>query len=612
MSWQFATAVLLGLGAAVAVVRALLEGRGARRDEHGAARGVRDWAVWLQVPAAVLLYFVLFPPASRLRADALTVVTAGATRAELRAAPQDQLVVALAGAPVPPGSAVAADLATALRAHPGVSRLTVIGGGLSARDRPAAARLAAVEFAAAPESGLVRLQFPTSVPLGREWQLSGHAAARVRRAELRDPAGVLVDAATVDAAGDFTVAASARGVGPVKFQLRLLDEAHALVDTVSVPVVVTGGETLRLIVRAGPINPEIKYFRRWAEDTGLATSLSAALTEGIVQNDGDARLDASSLEAADVVLIDARGWAALTASDKAALSDAVEHGLGLLLRADAPLAPETAADWAAMGFKLRPTATPRSVTLDRYLGLHDRTAFTMAPVDVNAPGSSIAVSADDATPLLWWLPQGAGRIGLSRLVDSYRLVLLGDSERYGNLWASTLEQLSRPHPAPPPGPRMLGVAWVFERVVLCGLGAAARVLPSAEGADVALDVDAHGCAGYWPATAGWQTLQSDGAAWPFYVRAADDGASWHASLDRQATLDLVTPSAAAGASGTSTRAPGAPTSALGTPATGPAPSAEPAPSAPMSRWPWFFAWLALTAAIWWRERRGFRLAVRVA
>jgi hypothetical protein len=370
-----------------------------------------------------------------------------------------------------------------------------------------------------------------------------------------------------------------------------------------VPIVVTGGEALRVIVRAGPINPELKYFRRWAEDTGLATSFTAALTEGIAQNDGDARLDAGSLAAADVVLVDARGWAALTAGDKAALTDAVGHGLGLLLRADAPLAPETAADWAALGFKLTPTATPRSVTFDRYLGLHDRTAFTMAPVEVDAPGSSIAVAADDATPLLWWRAQGAGRIGLSRLVDSYRLVLLGESERYGNLWASTLEQLSRPHPAPPRGPRMPGAAWVFERVVLCGLGAAARVLPSADGTDLALDVDAHGCAGYWPATAGWQTLQSDGAAWPFYVRAADDGATWHASLDRQATLDLVTPPAA---SGTSTHTARAPTGALVTPATGPA------PSAPMSRWPWFFAWLALTAAIWWRERRGFRLAVRVA
>jgi hypothetical protein len=603
--WQLTTALLLGIGATLAVIRTVFGARGSRRAVEGHV-GVRDWAAWLQVPSAVLLYFVLYPPAAALKADALTVVTPGATRDELRKAPHDQRVVSLTGAPTPPGSEVAPDLATALRAHPGVSHLTVIGTGLPARDRPAAAALSTVEFTAAPESGLTQVQFPASVPLGREWQLSGRAAAPVRRAELHDPAGVVVDAMDVDASGAFRLAGPARGVGPVKFTLRLLDEAHALVDTVSVPIVVAGGEPLRVIVRAGPINPELKYFRRWAEDTGLAVSFTAALTEGIAQNDGDARLDAGSLAAADVVIVDTRGWAALAANDKAALADAVEHGLGLLLRADAPLADETAADWAAMGFRLTPTATPRSVTLDRYLGLHDRTAFTMAPVDVDAPETGIAISSDDTAPLLWWRAQGAGRIGLSRLVDSYRLVLLGDSERYGNLWANTLEHLSRPHPAPPPGPRMLGAAWVFERVVLCGLGAAARVRAAADGPDVVLDVDAQGCAGYWPATAGWQTLESGGAAWPFYVRSADDGASWRASLDRQATLDLVTPPASAAVPNSSNHARGTPTSARGMSA------AASAPSVPMSRWPWFYAWLALSAAIWWRERRGFRLAVRAS
>jgi len=167
VNWQLATAALLGLGAALAVVRALREGRAARRDGRAAVRGVGDWAVWLQVPAAVLLYFVLYPPAARQRADALTFVTAGATRAELSTAPPDQPVVSLAGAPAPPGSTLAADLATALRAHPEVSRLTVIGGGLSARDRPVAATLSAIEFAAGPATGLLSLEFPASVPLGR-------------------------------------------------------------------------------------------------------------------------------------------------------------------------------------------------------------------------------------------------------------------------------------------------------------------------------------------------------------------------------------------------------------------------------------------------------------
>ena len=141
MNWQLATAVLLGLGAALAVARAAR--RGADRP--------RDWSLWLSVPAAGLLYFVLFPPIATLRADALSIVTAGATRAEMRAAPTDQLVVNLTGAPAPPGAESAADLATALRMHAGVSRVRIIGGGLSARDRPAARATA--------DASATRLQF---------------------------------------------------------------------------------------------------------------------------------------------------------------------------------------------------------------------------------------------------------------------------------------------------------------------------------------------------------------------------------------------------------------------------------------------------------------------
>jgi hypothetical protein len=596
MSWQLATAVLLALGAGLAVLRAV-------------RRRARGWVVWLQVPAAVLLYFVLYPPLRLLQADALTILTPGAGPAAIRAVPGDQRIVALPGAPLPPGAEFAPDLATALRRHPGITRVRVIGSGLAARDRPAAAALAAVVFDAPPAGGLVQLQSPPRVPLGRAWQLSGRTAGGVRRVELRDPSGAVVDAVPVDATGAFALTGAARGDGTARFQLRLLDAAGKTLDTVSVPLIITRGGTLRLIVRSGPVNPELKYLRRWALDAGVATSLTAVLSEGVALHDGDAQLDASTLATADLVIVDARGWATLTGGEKIALAAAVEQGLGLLLRADGPLAPDTASDWATLGFKITAagapgatgatavTAPPGSVTLDRALGLHDRTPFTIAALDVAAPDGRIGLAADDASPLFWWRSQGAGRIGLLRLVDSFRLVLRGDGERYGDLWAGMLERLSRAHAAASQPPAFPEPIWVAERAVFCGLGSSAEVRVGTEAPAVGLTVDAQGCAAYWPAVAGWQSLESHGEAWPFYVRAADDGASWRASRDRQATLDLVTPGASAA-----------------TPAAWPRLAGWHAPalsSVPMSRWPWFSAWLVLTAALWWLERRDFRLAGRV-
>jgi hypothetical protein len=395
---------------------------------------------------------------------------------------------------------------------------------------------------------------------------------------------VLIDAIDLDAEGRFVVAAPARAAGPARFELQLLGAERALVDRASIPLVVTGGSALSLVVRAGAINPELKYWRRWAADAGLHMQLSADLTQGMSLRAGDARLSETQLARADLVILDARAWLDLDAGEKQTLQSAVRDGLGLL-----PPTAETLADWRELGFAVTPAAAARSVTLDRALGARARTAFTLAPVDVAAPGSVVAVAADDAAPVVWWHAYGRGRIGLSRLVDTYRLVLLGEDERYSALWGGLLGTLSRPRAATAEGPRVPRDAWVLERAVLCGLGGAANVRPAAAASAVALDVRADGCAAYWPALAGWQSLETAGSSTAFYVRAGDDALTWHATLDRRATLDLV-PAGSADA------------------AAAPTLSAA-APGERMSRWPWAGAWLLVMTLCWWRERR---IASRIA
>ncbi len=569
--------VQLGVAGIIALAVVLALWRMRRRGDHGLA-------LWLQLPAAALLYLAAFPPNLRLRGDALTVMTVGTTAAQRSAAPAGQPVVALPGALAPAGAESTPDLATALRRHPAVSRLTVIGGGLAARDREAVADRA-LNFQAAPDRGLVELEAPARVALGRQWSLSGRAAAPTRRVELADPSGSVVDAVDVDAAGRFTLSAAARGAGTVRFELRLLGAERAVVDTVSVPLIVEGGESLAVILRYGAVNPELKYWRRWALDAGLRPRVSAGVTEGVSLHDGDAGLTPAALAQTDLVIVDARGWAGLTAAEKTALRAAITQGLGLLLRADGPLDSQTAADWRELGFDVTATAAAGSVTLDRRLGLRERSAFTLAPVAVAAAASSVQLQADDGTPLAWWRAEGQGRVGLWRLVDSYRLMLLGEPERYADLWAGTLDLLARPRAPDPPAPQRPANAWVCERVILCGLGAAASVRPPGGGAPVALTVNAETCAGYWPDAAGWHVLQTGAASWPFYVRAAADGGSLRTALAARATAAMMS-------------ADSGPPAAAGRDTASPA-----APRAPMARWPWFLAWLGVSAVLWWQERR---------
>ena len=565
-------------------VAAILAVAAATASWRKITRGPRDFALWLQLPAAALLYLALFPPNVTLRSDSLSVMTAGAAASQHSVLPGDVLAIALPDARAPAQAEAVPDLATALRRHPGVSRLAIIGAGLSARDR-AAVGDRTVTFQPAPEHGLLELRAPDTVPLGRQWSMSGRAAAGTRRVELLDPSGSVVDKIDIDQVGRFSLSAAARAAGSVRFELRLLGDKNSLQDTISIPLVIVGGTPMSVIVRSGAVNPELKYWRRWASDAGLTVGVSASLSEGVTTHAGDAGLTAAALAQADLVMLDERAWAQLDASEKSALRDASEQGLGLLLRANATPTAETAADWRELGFTLSTAKAPTSVTIDRYLGLHDRAAFTAAKTEFSSPTSVVQIQADDGEPVLSWHTQGRGRIALWRLVDSYRLVLLGEQARYGALWASTLELLARPRGAPAAtAPRLPQNSWVMERSMFCNLGKAASVATPLD-ESIGLTVDAHGCAAYWPAAPGWHSLRTAGSEWPFYVRAASDGRTLRTAMDAAATASLAS---------RDMQAPRA--DAL---FAGPASILR----ARMASWPWLVAWLSVTGAMWWWERR---------
>jgi hypothetical protein len=572
----------------------------------------RRLAQWLQIPAVGLLCGLLFPPTQGLRPDLISVFTPGTTRAERASVPGDQVLVALPGADAPDRAEPAPDLATAIRRHPEVRRLQIFGDGLSARDRPAAAGLA-LQFDAASPHGLVELDAPASANLGWRWQVEGRATAPATRVELRDPAGAVVDAVALDATGRFALSAPARATGRLRYELRLLGGEAPVVETISLPLVVRTGVPLTVLVRAGALNPELKYWRRWAADAGLEVALSVPLTEGVSLRAGAETLDADGLARVDVAIVDARAWDSLSTTEKAALRTAAERGMGLLLRADGPLSESTANDWRALGFALTPTASG-SVTFARHLGLRDRRVFAAAPVAfaaeeppprvatgpaVAAARTRVLFAADDAMPLAEWRSTGRGRIGITRLLDSFRLVLAGDIASYGALWADTLGVLARARPAPPPGPDLPHDAWVDERITVCGLGDAARIARPAAGPAVTLRIDHEGCAAYWPSVAGWHTLETRGTVTSFYVRAATDGASLRAALARRATAALVSSAPPVGS------APPAEERARGD-----APMLRMPPRTPQlrqtSRWPWALAWLGLVSAIWWLERPDLR------
>lgn len=589
----WALGVLLGLAVVLACVRLILWQRRAPAISRS-----RPWRLALlllaQPVAALLLYFTLLPPTLPVETGAMMVATAGATPAPARSGAR---IVALPEAPALADAERVPDLATALRRHPGTRQLLVAGAGLEARDRDAA-RGVSLRFEPLPlPRGVVRLDVPRRIAVGDGFRVGGKVEGVARGSvELLDPAGRRVDSAALAADGGFAVAGSARAAGPAAFRLRVRDAQRAVVEDLEVPIWASEEAPPRMLLLAGAPNPELKYLRRWASDAGLSLHTQIGVGGGMALGDAPLPLSVADFGRFDLVVLDERAWAALNERQRAALGEAVRAGLGLLLRVGGPLPETTRRELQGLGLAVSgggdavPVVLANAGTGGDTQGAPDTDARDDAASVPALSRRTLRIGSADAVPLLrdaagtafaYWRVEGRGRVAVWPLTDSFRLALSGRNDLYGELWTDVFSTLARAQPGH--APRIDGDAREQRRAAICGVTDSAQVVaPDGEVATLLPD-PASGeppCAGYWPRQAGWHLLRQGERSWPFHVRAGDDAPGLERAALRDATLNLV--------------------GEIGPEPAAPSPAA--APERRGSPWPWFFAWLTASAALWWFER----------
>jgi hypothetical protein len=547
-------------------------------------RSPRPGPLWRMVALAALqpmmagtLYLTLFAPSRARTADTVVVATEGAPR--LIATASGETLVALPEAGVVAGAGREPDLGTALRHRPGTIAIRIVGGGLVARDRPAAAQVT-VRFAAPPvPRGLVALTPPSPVAPGERFAV----AARVEggaTVTLLDPAGRIVDTGRPAADGGIVLHGTARVPGEALFTLRLAGG-----EVATVPLVTAAALPAKALILAGAPGPEVKFLRRWAADAGLTPQAQLAVGGGLTLGDPPA-----SYAGYDVAIIDDRSWTALGAGARATLAQAVRGGMGLIVRLTGPV-PR---GWQVLGLatgaggggggvvplRLAPAATSQAaLAARRGPGSRDAPAASAAPLGevpelsriATTPGGVPLLRDVRGTPYAAWRNVGRGRVAVVTLLDSFALVTSGNGDAHADIWSRLVATVGRGRPSPPD---VAPLAWAGERTTLCGIvpGADATA-PDRTATALIADPAAQGCAGYWPRSAGWHRV----AGRPLYVHPADALPQVRAAMRREATLALVGDRAAAAA---------------------PPPVSGPAPS-----WRWFLAFLALAGLSWWLERR---------
>lgn len=611
---EYAIAAALALAATIAMARVLYRQR--RADASSRSRGWRVALLLLAQPlSAGLLYLALLPP--RLPGQAGTMIVSTAAAGADAVAAQDRAADVRVVLPEAPRTATGErvpDLASALRRHPGTQRLRVIGAGLEPRDRDAA-RGRAVEFVAAPlPRGLIGLWSPARVGEGATFSLAGRVEGVAGgRAELLDPAGQRVDRVALRGDGGFSLSAVARGAGLASFSVRVRDARERMIEEVAVPVAVEAVAAPKLLLLAGAPGPELKYLRRWAVDAGLKPHTQISVGGGLQLGDAPLSLNAATLAGFDLVVLDERAWEGLGEAQRTALIAATRAGLGVLLRVGGALSPRTRAQLRELGFE--PGAGAESTELVLPAERADEAALhaLLGPGSPDAPRSrkhtppqaptlsrrSLALDGADLQALgrgrdgkayAAWRALGQGRFGMWSVGDSFRLALAGRDDVHARLWSEALSALARARAGD--AARVDATPRQDQRTRVCGLSDGAQMIVP-DGSAVALQIDpASGgerCAGFWPTAAGWHGVKQGERTIAVYVRGRDEAPGVRLGELREATAALAVSSAQA------------PQAASG----GSASAGERG-----SPWPWFGAWLLLSAALWWfeRSRRG-RLAM---
>ncbi len=605
MSTSSLVTALLTLGVVIALSCTLPR---LRRDHAARSSAVIAWfaiLAALHVASAATLRYVLLPPSTRIAAETVEIRTGGV--AGSADTPRAERILLLPEAPANADAERVADLASGLRRYPDARRIRVTGAGLVARDRDAAHSVVVEFHPSPPPVGLVELHAPGKAVQGARWRVGGRLEGLPGAlVQLIDPAGVAVASANADAAGNFRLLAHPRAAGPAEYSLRIGRAAQQLKPDTIVPVLVTPGDRMRVLLLAGAPGPELKYLRRWMLDTGL--DVRSEVTLGAVNRltAPDSSDRGQRFAGIDLVVLDERAWRALGDAGNRALVEAARAGSGVLLRITGPLDDSDRHKLRLWGFGAGPSPAPQPrATRERADAV--ASVLTLRPTipAISAPDTRLFEDPRDGAVTGVYRLEGRGRMGLWWASDSYRLALRGDAAAHGALWSHAFTALARARSAAS-APRLdQGLARVGERRFVCDIDEGALVkapdgqrftlLRSAaqQPADGTARTGRSGtsensirskCAAFWPRVAGWHQVIAGDVSEPFHVRARDDAPGLFAYEDREATLQLAARAA---------------------------PSVRPSQTTlSQPRWPWFLAWLAATALMWGVERASIPVARR--
>ncbi|MEO8470640.1 MAG: hypothetical protein ABI477_00565 [Chryseolinea sp.] len=292
-----------------------------------------------------------------------------------------------------------------------------------------------------PSSGVTNLYLPKDVQRNNEYHIQGNFFNTKDSVKLfLENAGNKTDSIQLGRGlHRFDLRFTPRANGNLIYHLRSSDD-HIVRP---IPLHVNPERPLNILVLQGYPTFEIQYLKTFLADKHHQLALRYQLSKAVFRFEyanrkslAVHRINQSSLTEFDLLISDTETLSKLSAPERAAITDAIKHGLGFL--ATFP-------------------ATPKSIQLE-FLPinfkktLHDTTTLKIGsstyslpaiPLRPNISETISSVTTNRTGALSGYTYMDKGRIGFQLLQETYRLVLSGDTVNYGRLWSSLIDGISR-------------------------------------------------------------------------------------------------------------------------------------------------------------------------
>lgn len=331
-------------------------------------------------------------------------------------------------------------------------KIFVIGEGLKEYDLWQLDKALAVYLNRIVPEGIIQLKFPKEKKVGDSLTLKGlykkpHSGNRL---VLQGPGGAGLDSLVFGSGEDieFQLAVELKAPGRYVYFLAEKDSRDEILKSDPVPVKVAEKKNLKILIVNSFPTFETKYLKNYLAEAGHEVVVRSQITRGRFKFEyfntsptTVGNLSRSTLEAFDLLIIDAASWRTLPQGQATEVENAVqEDGLGIFIQPDETFF-KSSGEMVNLDFERVPAS---EINFSPWPGISvDRYAFSIK----NENGLHKIHSYNNQV-ISGYQRTGQGRIGTTVLSNTWELVLEGKPEAYRHLWAPIIEQLTKKEDLP--------------------------------------------------------------------------------------------------------------------------------------------------------------------